>query len=378
MLQSINLNNVLIFWGELNCPVALLYDATISNDFLTRINQKAPNLILINIEKLSQEKEKLSDDVILFCFSLKSEQELLKKLEIEKIKKIKKIYLVVNEILPRMISTTGISGKYIQGTFKLDETSKQPVLDKNNIYYAIFSTPRSGSSFFCSLLQNNGLGLPKEHLRNEPAYLMNRRQQGGFSLITFFETIAKHSTKNGYFGTKIIGHFLEDVIKASDEEEKKYFLKEWLPKFKYIYLYRSDKVLQAISVYRAQETKFWHQWHGDNKSKGKLNYDFQKIENWYNKMIKQEDQLLKRISQLKEKFNCPIASVNYESLVKNPEDIILSEVYPLLKCAKTSVISEVLSKQIHGEVEKEIANKFMEEYKTQYSKEVIRKFEANL
>jgi LPS sulfotransferase NodH len=377
MLKSSNLTNILAFLKEINNPTWLLYDQTISSDFIEQLSETCPSVISVNIKELASKMANLTDETVIFCFSLESEKKLLEQLNKENKKQVKGIYLLLKDVLPRIISGTGIIGKYRQGSLKLEHIGKSWVPKKSNTYYAILCTPRSGSSFLCSLLKNNGFGLPKEHLRNEPSYLMKYRKEGGFELIDFFKTVAATGARNKYFGTKIISHFLEDVIERANNKERKFFSQNWLLRFKYLYLYRSDKVLQAISIYRAQQTSFWHKWSSEKKQKGDIEYNFQEIEDWYHQIIQQENQLVTRIKYLSE-MKCEISMVNYEELVNNTEQVMLSTINPLLSRQGQKVVKiDAISKQIHGLTEEEIAEKFTKEYRERYSKEAIRNFQPS-
>ncbi len=377
MIKSANLANIITFLGELEDPTVLVYDLTISKDFIDKISNRCPNVMLVNSAEAEAAKDKFTKETVVFCLSLRSEKDLSHQLTQQGLNPVKGVYLIMKDVLPRMISGTGVIGKYKPGTMKLDYLGKSWVPKKDNTYYAILSTPRSGSSFFCSLLINNGLGLPKEHLRDEPPYLMKHRQEGGFELINFFKTIAATGAHNGYFGTKMISHFLEDVLAKAHEKEKEFFSQNWVTRTKYIYLYRSDKVLQAISVYRAQATKLWHQWDGQKKKKGEVEYDFKAIAECYHQILEQEQQLLKRVGQLQEQWNCDMTQVNYEEIVQNAEEVMLSNIYPFLGYQEKLVKKEAVVKQIHGETEKEIAEKFEQEYTEQCSKKAIRNFKPS-
>lgn len=380
MIKSSNLNNILTFFGELGNPTVVVCDETISIDFLNKFSILCPEVILTNIQEIDRTQSNLTDETIIFYFSLKSEKILMESCQKAKIdiNKVKRVYFVIRDILPRMIALTGIDGKYKQNQLKLDDLEHNETYNSSSTYYAIMCTPRSGSSFLCSLLRNNELGLPKEHLRNEPFYLMKYRKNGGFDLTGFFETVVVTGTKNKYFGTKIISHFLEDVLKIANDKERAFFHHNWIEKFKYIYLYRSDKVLQAISIYRAQKTKLWHHWAVEQRVKETIEYNFQEIENWYDQIIEQEKQLLMRIQTLKHQWNCEVEKVNYEELVTDSEEVMLSKIFPFLNHNdKKGVTLEAISKQIHGDPEKEIAEEFENEYKRQYSKRPIRNFKPS-
>jgi len=130
--------------------------------------------------------------------------------------------------------------------------------------YAIFSLPRTGSTNLCAHLRRRGIGVPLEYLGagSIAARLGCLDAAGNTPLAPYFEQLfAKRTTPNGIFGTTIHpGHLRsfarEDVDAAAD------FLRTF---DRVLALRRRDKVLQAISLVRAQVTQQFHVFPGETE-----------------------------------------------------------------------------------------------------------------
>ena len=131
----------------------------------------------------------------------------------------------------------------------------QPASDdfvKPKTAYAILTTPRSGSTYFCDLLGSTGVaGYPIEHLRLANQELALNCDFDYFRLL--YNLMQYRVSDNGIFGTKLISHFLFELRKAKPEFRDIFQLFD-----KYILLVRQDKVAQAVSLVIAQKTNVWH------------------------------------------------------------------------------------------------------------------------
>ena len=124
--------------------------------------------------------------------------------------------------------------------------------------YFVFATPRSGSTFICDILgKTKLLGHPREHLLADllPAFFNT-----DLTFNEWIRTLVKHSfTPNGYSSTKLISHLFLEVLE--NYNEKPALVEDLLHYFKaypVIYLIRSNKVRQAISLIIAKKTAVWH------------------------------------------------------------------------------------------------------------------------
>ena len=118
--------------------------------------------------------------------------------------------------------------------------------------YAVLTTPRSGSTYFCELLGSTEIaGYPIEHLRAANQELTLNCNFNYFRLL--YNLMQHRVTENGVFGTKLISHFLFELKQAQPR-----FKDIFKSIDKYILLTRKDKVAQAVSLVLAQKTNVWH------------------------------------------------------------------------------------------------------------------------
>ena len=132
----------------------------------------------------------------------------------------------------------------------LESTQEQISPPKTS--YAILTTPRSGSTYLCDLLDSTNIaGRPSEHLRlaaQELALYCN------FDYLRLLNNLLQYrTTDNGVFGTKIISHFLFEF-----QQTKPNFKQIFKAIDKFILLIRKDKLAQAVSLVLAQKTEIWH------------------------------------------------------------------------------------------------------------------------
>ncbi len=126
--------------------------------------------------------------------------------------------------------------------------------------YVICCTSRSGSSYLCKLLEStNLLGFPHEHFND--AVLV----PGIDSKQHFEQVLKEYRTPNGVFGSK--------VVPASYIE----YIKHYPIPDKHIFLYRSDIIAQAISLYKAMETGWWCWYPNTAAMDITIGYDFKAI-----------------------------------------------------------------------------------------------------
>ena len=118
--------------------------------------------------------------------------------------------------------------------------------------YAILTTPRSGSTYLCDLLDSTTVaGHPAEHLRLATQELS---RHCNFNYLKLLDNLMEYRiTNNRVFGTKLISHFLFELRKSKPDFEQIF---QSIDKF--ILLIRQDKVAQAVSLVIAQKTEVWH------------------------------------------------------------------------------------------------------------------------
>ena len=209
----------------------------------------------------------------------------------------------------------------------------QPTVDrylKPQKSYAILTTPRSGSTYLCNLLDSTGIaGYPTEHLRLAAQELASNCN---FDYLRLLDNLMQYrQTSNGVFGTKLISHFLFQL------RQTKYDFKQiFQPIDRFILLSRASKVAQAVSLVVAQKTEVWHL--TQNNSQGQtsdLSYKSKlaniEIDDHLLAEVEQKRQFLieqeARLNNILARNNIQPLQIVYEDIVENPQkqiDLILN------------------------------------------------------
>ena len=167
--------------------------------------------------------------------------------------------------------------------------------------YVICAMQRSGSFLLCEALKNTGLaGMPEEYfLYHEGGENWENgrwaRQHGVTLRPAYLELVlAKGTTANGVFGTKLMWNYLPHVI-ANFQEMPAYqgldaaeILPKLLPNLHYIWLVRRDKVKQAVSWAMAAQTNIYASWQTEGQSPPEPVFDFEQIDLLYNLILQGE------------------------------------------------------------------------------------------
>jgi len=168
-----------------------------------------------------------------------------------------------------------------------DPEKRQQLLDKPapTLKYIIAFTPRSGSSYLCDVMKRNKVfGRPDEYLSLNFAPDLLRHAPGK-SGEDYLDLILRYTTQWGAAGLKASWFHFRDFLPQLAPDRK-------FDDFKFIYLTRRSVADQAVSLYRATETNVFHTniQHGENKLEAlkKLRYDYDKIDQWYQHIEKQE------------------------------------------------------------------------------------------
>jgi LPS sulfotransferase NodH len=144
--------------------------------------------------------------------------------------------------------------------------------------YLVCATPRSGSTLLCEMLVNSGVaGRPAEHIetlrplgrpREPREYFAGLEDRDVLELLPRSAPAVPHSaplearlaavlrdstTPNGVFGTKVMWGYLADLQECLDS-----LAPGWLPRdVRHIHVSRHDHVAQAVSMWRALQTRAW-------------------------------------------------------------------------------------------------------------------------
>lgn len=184
---------------------------------------------------------------------------------------------------------------------------------KPKISYAILTTPRSGSTYLCDLLDSTAIaGHPSEHLRLATQELT---RHCSFNCLKLLHNLMEYrTTSNSVFGTKLISHFLFELQRAKPDFEQIF---QSIDQF--ILLIRKDKLAQAISLVLAQKTEVWHL-HSDAK---KTSYQSQlesiKIDD---NLLNDVEQKVIFIEQQEERLKKILANYQIEPLIVIYEDLL--------------------------------------------------------
>jgi LPS sulfotransferase NodH len=231
--------------------------------------------------------------------------------------------------------------------------------------YAVVCTPRSGSSFICDLLHQNGAGRPLEHLRSPLLYIIKNRQRLDINLELFFQRILFFCSNNKLFGTKVISHFFVDFMEILDENEINKMM-HFFRYFKVIYLYRHDKYAQAASKYLASKSKFWHSTstkqsmseYQDNVKN--IEYNFESVKKIYEQLLSDE----KRLEDLIDNYGLKnVIKIDYEQLKNNLEKEMRKIIEFLgIKAEELNLESEF--QVLSSSYSQELIDRFKQEYET--------------
>lgn len=222
--------------------------------------------------------------------------------------------------------------------------------------YLVCATPRSGSTLLCELLKDTGVaGRPEEYFEakrdtgrppHPGDYLENLPRTGAgirdddtpprapahSSLIGLRDyrehlerTFRLGTTPNGVFGTKMMwGHLPELQALAGELPEYSGLeLRDLLTKLfdepRYVWVTRADKVRQAVSLWRALQTRSWRLEHQGKDDEVTLTYRFEGIDHLV-KMLQADDAGWQGFFDSE---SIPVLRISYEDdLERDPEHAV--------------------------------------------------------
>ncbi len=181
--------------------------------------------------------------------------------------------------------------------------------------YIIFSTPRSGSTYFCEALKKTKrAGNPDEHFlgwyRSECRPEQLHPMEAPFKMLPpalQMQKVIQAGMRKGVFGVKVMFpyySFVENSIRQLSDQNTvpaRLLLENFFPNLHYIHLSRRNKIRQAVSLARALQLGEWKKnlWtpltqlflnaqSGTRKKTSELLYDFDKILGFYKEMARQD------------------------------------------------------------------------------------------
>jgi LPS sulfotransferase NodH len=142
----------------------------------------------------------------------------------------------------------------------------------------VFATPRSGSSYVCDILDGLGVGRPKEHLRDTLIELFASSYR--FDKIAAIRNFLRYSARDGWVGTKLITHFVDDFVTTCGLADVATAFDIPIDIYP-IFLDRQDRTMQAISGELAARRGVWHITDATSRQKidgaRAVRYDFHSI-----------------------------------------------------------------------------------------------------
>jgi LPS sulfotransferase NodH len=124
-------------------------------------------------------------------------------------------------------------------------------------YCIIATTVRSGSTWLCDLLENNGLGHPTEHFNPSlEASAFGKAIAKGIPTEKYLEHVIGQKANHGLFFTKLLSEWLP-LMRAQMSTyavDEAHLLRTLFPSAKYIFLTREDIIAAAISSCLAEQT----------------------------------------------------------------------------------------------------------------------------
>lgn len=185
----------------------------------------------------------------------------------------------------------------------------QQIAETGKHCYAILFGVRSGSTMLCDDLRAWGFGAPTEYFQ-EPLYLLSERPVREYVL----EVVQQGASP--WFGFKINWHQANSLIaRLAAEGDCAPDASIWslFPGLRTVHLVRDDKVLQAVSGWRAAMTNIWHVPAGEVPDAGRPPYDFEGIRTFFNAVVTEDWMWADHFRSL----GVVPAEVHYEDYIRN-------------------------------------------------------------
>ncbi|MBX2867193.1 MAG: Stf0 sulfotransferase family protein [Acidiferrobacterales bacterium] len=215
----------------------------------------------------------------------------------------------------------------------------------NNISYIICSTPRSGSTLLCDLLKSTQIaGRPDSFFMDTfytdwGAYFNIDvdcwRSSNQFNLPYLEAVLEEGVGDTGVFGMRLQWESLNALASrlrslfSSNANDREVFYSVFEATH-YIHLSRDDKIAQAVSLCKAEQTGLWHR-NPDGSERERLKkgdapvYGFKALSRYF-KLLEQQDSMW--IDWFAQQGIHPV-TVTYEELSENPQPTLEKILYAL-------------------------------------------------
>lgn len=243
--------------------------------------------------------------------------------------------------------------------------------------YAIVCTARSGSTYLCELLTANRGGKPKEHLRPPVIDMLAKAPQDAVKprQTSFIQAVLRHGQRDGVFGTKLIAHFCKSAKTFVDHVALAEQIRS-LGSLRILYLIRRDKVLQAISTERAQQTNIYHirtEAVATNSARAEYVYDYDSLRARVDILHREEEEVQRALATMPH----PVLVVDYDALVADPERQ-MRRILDFLGIVRPQIVTNTRVIKILGDEAAATADRFCHDHEDRTGTPVRRYFTSPL
>ncbi len=192
--------------------------------------------------------------------------------------------------------------------------------------YLICATPRTGSTLLCQYLTSTEVaGRPHSYFRSQDmvswAEGWRILDSGGTYRFTDYLIAARAAagTENGVIAIRIMWETLKEITSELGElypniaSNDLALLEKAFGQLKFIYLSRNDVIAQAISLYRAEKTGYWHTVEGQEPKQQPV-FDFDAI----NSRVERLEQQNSAWKAWFQKVDVNPVTISYEELSADP------------------------------------------------------------
>jgi trehalose 2-sulfotransferase len=122
--------------------------------------------------------------------------------------------------------------------------------------YGVGFTVRSGSTVLCDHLRASGFGSPTEHFHTSEEDFLYYERVGleRAKPLDYVREVVRQNTVNQVFGTKLVWDNKNTLYHVARSDPN---LVGLFAKAKWIYVQRRDKISQAVSAWKAEQTGQW-------------------------------------------------------------------------------------------------------------------------
>ncbi|MEM9762595.1 MAG: Stf0 family sulfotransferase [Pseudomonadota bacterium] len=200
--------------------------------------------------------------------------------------------------------------------------------------YILCATPRSGSTMLCDLLAACDAGRPASLFREQsiPCYARcfgidesTPTEGPAFDRAYLDGALSQGRSASGIFGMRLMWESLDGLLKRLDglfpnQRDDAARLSAAFGPVRFVHLSRDDKVAQAVSLLRAQQSGLWHR-HADGSAREQLapiaerGFDAQRLAAMVKTATEQDAAW---VSWFTQHAIAPI-SITYEALSSDPQ-----------------------------------------------------------